>query len=182
MGSGDYLTCSSNIVVNEDLSATVTLELCNVCYKSMLSVTSKPEEWIKDMTHNRARKAGDIIYKQEFDRYLDSGTLPPNATKGNLILAYEFPVVVESSSEPPPVLDDPVIKIEADLSETKTELKADLSETKSELKADLQTTKEDLQTTLTELAEAKTDLEEKTYQIISLEARLAALEQKFISN
>jgi hypothetical protein len=76
-------------------------------------------------------------------------------------------------------------EIKADLSETK----ADLSETKSVLEADLQTTKEDLQTTkedlqttLTELAEAKTDLEEKTYQIISLEARLAALEQKFISN
>lgn len=61
---------------------------------------------------------------------------------------------------------------------TRTELsdtKADLSETKSELKANLQTTQ-------TELADAKTDLEEKTYQIISLEARLAALEQKFISN
>mgnify|MGYP003949515453 CR=1 FL=1 len=63
---------------------------------------------------------------------------------------------------------------------TRTELsdtKADLSETK----ADLSETKADLQTTLTELAETKTDLEEKTYQIISLEARLAALEQKFIS-
>jgi chromosome segregation ATPase len=63
----------------------------------------------------------------------------------------------------------------ADLSETKSVLEADLQTTKSELKADLQTTR-------TELAEAKTDLEEKTYQIISLEARLAALEQKFISN
>lgn len=137
MGSGDYLTCSSNIIVNGDLSATVTLELCNVCYKSMLSVTSKPEEWIKDMTHNRARKAGDIIYKQEFDRHLENGTLPPNATKGNLILAHEFPVVVESLSEP--VLDD----------------------------------------TLTSDVEA--DLEEKTYQIISLEARLQALEQKILA-
>jgi chromosome segregation ATPase len=80
-------------------------------------------------------------------------------------------------------------ELKADLSETKSVLEADLQTTKSELKADLQTTKEDLQTTkedlqttLTELAEAKTDLEEKTYQIISLEARLAALEQKFISN
>ena len=80
-------------------------------------------------------------------------------------------------------------ELKADLSETKSVLEADLQTTKSELKADLQTTKEDLQTTkedlqttLTELADAKTDLEEKTYQIISLEARLAALEQKFISN
>ena len=50
-----------------------------------------------------------------------------------------------------------------------------------EVDRQLQTTKEDLQTTRTELADAKTDLEEKTYQVISLEARLAALEQKFIS-
>ena len=67
-----------------------------------------------------------------------------------------------------------------ELSDIKTELKADLQTTKSVLEADLQTTKEDLQTTLTELAETKTDLEEKTYQIISLEARMAALEQKNI--
>jgi septal ring factor EnvC (AmiA/AmiB activator) len=50
------------------------------------------------------------------------------------------------------------------------------------LETNLSETKADLQTTQTELADAKTDLEEKTYQIISLEARLAALEQKFISN
>ena len=106
MGSGDYLTCSSNIVVNEDLSATVTLELCNVCYKSMLSVTPNPEEWIKDMTHNRARKAGDVIYKQEFDHHLENGTLPPNSTKRQLILAYEFPAVTEPDTEG--VIDDPM--------------------------------------------------------------------------
>ena len=65
-------------------------------------------------------------------------------------------------------------------SDLEERLKADLQTTKSVLEADLQTTKEDLQTTLTELAETKTDLEEKTYQIISLEARMAALEQKNI--
>lgn len=97
MGSGDYLTCTSNIIVNEDSSATVTLELCNVCYKSMLSVTSKPEEWIKDMTHNRARKAGDIIYKQEFDRHLENGTIPPGATKRQLVLDYTPPVNEDST-------------------------------------------------------------------------------------
>ena len=123
MGSGDHLTCTSNITVNEDLSATVTLELCNVCYKSMLSVTSKPEEWIKDMTHNRARKAGDIIYKQEFDHHLENGTLPPNATKASLILAHEFPVVVKSLLEP--VLDDPLTPdleqaLQAEKEKTKT--------------------------------------------------------------
>jgi len=53
--------------------------------------------------------------------------------------------------------------------------RTELGDTKTTLEADLQTTQ-------TELTDAKTDLEEKTYQIISLEARLAALEQKFISN
>lgn len=98
MGAGDYLTCASNIVINEDSSATVTLELCNVCYKSMLTVTSKPEEWITNMTHNRARKAGDVIYKKEIDRHLENGTMPSNPTKGNLILAYEIPVVTETEN------------------------------------------------------------------------------------
>jgi small-conductance mechanosensitive channel len=71
--------------------------------------------------------------------------------------------------------DNRIEDIKATLEATKTTLEGNLAETKSELKANLQTTQ-------TELAEAKTDLEEKTYQIISLEARLAALEQKFISN
>lgn len=129
MGSGDYLTCTSNITVNEDLSATVTLELCNVCYKSMLSVTSKPEEWIKDMTHNRARKAGDIIYKQEFDHHLENGTLPPNATKASLILAHEFPVIPESSSEP--VLDDPIIAEKVTTQQIEEALQAEKEKTKT---------------------------------------------------
>ena len=69
----------------------------------------------------------------------------------------------------------------AELSKTKTDLQTtdtNLQNTRTELTE----TKADLQTTRTELTDAKTDLEEKTYQIISLEARLAALEQKFISN
>ena len=67
---------------------------------------------------------------------------------------------------------------QTDLQTAKTQLEADLQTTRTELTE----TKADLQTTQTELSDAKTDLEEKTYQIISLEARLAALEQKFISN
>ena len=67
---------------------------------------------------------------------------------------------------------------QTDLQTAKTQLEADLQTTRTELTE----TKADLQTTQTELTDAKTDLEEKTYQIISLEARLAALEQKFISN
>ena len=67
---------------------------------------------------------------------------------------------------------------QTDLQTAKTQLEADLQTTQTELTE----TKADLQTTQTELSDAKTDLEEKTYQIISLEARLAALEQKFISN
>jgi hypothetical protein len=192
MGSGDYLTCSSNIVVNKDLSATVTLELCNVCYKSMLTVTSDPREWIENVTHNRARKAGDIIYKHEIDHHLENGTLPPNATKGDLILSYEFPVVTEPDTGD--VIDDPVdpvIKtqqIEEDLQTTKTTLEADIQTSKTELKADLSETKTNLQTTRTELTEeralhetTRTQLQDVLRKFEKLEMRTAYLESALIS-
>lgn len=101
MGSGDFLHCTSNIIVNSDLSATVTLELCNVCYKSMQSVTPDPEDWIQNAIHNRARIEGDVIYKKELERHLDNGTMPSNPTKAQLILDYEKPVIITPPQETP---------------------------------------------------------------------------------
>jgi hypothetical protein len=112
----------------------------------------------------------DIQDWKEYRQHLRDlpGMSSPDLDEDGNLVGVEWPTFegIEVKVTPPS---------KTELLTTKTELKADLSETKSELKADLQTTR-------TELAEAKTDLEEKTYQIISLEARLAALEQKFISN
>ena len=99
-----------------------------------------------------------------------------NKSKREIVIEYQREEITEPEIEDTPFVDQTAEALQT----TKSVLEADLQTTKTELKADLQTTKEDLQTTLTELADAKTDLEEKTYQIISLEARMAALEQKNI--
>ena len=100
MGDGSYLKCTSNVNVNEDGSATLTLELCNVCWKSLLSVASNPEEWIENAVINRARKEGDEIYKKEVDRHLTNGTLQVGATKQSLILDYQIPNKQDNGTPP----------------------------------------------------------------------------------
>jgi len=89
-----YIHCTSNIIVNQDQSATVTLDMCNVCFKSMQSVTPDPKYWIENAVHNRARIEGDRIYKSELDRHIEAGTMPINPTKETLILGYEIPVKI----------------------------------------------------------------------------------------
>ena len=159
MGSGDYLHCTSNVVVNADLSATVTLELCNVCYKSMQSITNDPGHWISNAVHNRARKAGDELYKKELDRHVENGTMPSNPTKGNLILEYQIPVVVESFQSPKVI--DP---IETDLQTTRT----DLTETQTQLQTtqtQIGDTQTQLQTTQTQLGDTQTQLGDTQTQL-----------------
>ena len=166
MGSGDYLHCTSNVVVNADLSATVTLELCNVCYKSMQSITNDPGHWISNAVHNRARKAGDELYKKELDRHVENGTMPSNPTKGNLILEYQIPVVVESFQSPKVI--DP---IETDLQTTRTDLqttRTDLTETQTQLQTtqtQIGDTQTQLQTTQTQLGDTQTQLGDTQTQL-----------------
>ena len=95
-----FIHCPSKIVVNSDQSATVTLEFCNVCYKSMLSVSPDPEDWICNAVHNRARIEGERIYKSELDRHIEAGTMPTNPTKESLILEYEIPTKETTSTLP----------------------------------------------------------------------------------
>jgi hypothetical protein len=97
MESGDFLHCTSNTIVNDDLSATVTLELCNVCYKSMLLVASDPGDWITNAVHNRARIEAEDIYKKELERHLENGTMPSNPSKQQLVLDY-IPPKIENST------------------------------------------------------------------------------------
>ena len=93
-----YLHCTGDIIVNEDQSAVVTLNMCNVCYKSMQSLTTDPKGWIENAVHNRSRKEAERIYKSEMERHLEAGTMPTNPTKESLILAYEIPAVQETSN------------------------------------------------------------------------------------
>ena len=173
MGSGDYLHCTSNVVVNADLSATVTLELCNVCYKSMQSITNDPGHWISNAVHNRARKAGDELYKKELDRHVENGTMPSNPTKGNLILEYQIPVVVESFQSPKVI--DP---IETDLQTTRTDLqttRTDLTETQTQLQTtqtQIGDTQTQLETTRTQLGDTQTQLGDTQTQLGDTQTQL----------
>jgi hypothetical protein len=93
-----YIHCVSELTINEDKSATYTLNMCNVCFKSMQSLASDPKEWIENAVHNRARIEGDRIYKSEIERHIEAGTMPANPTKESLILAYEIPVQETSTT------------------------------------------------------------------------------------
>jgi septal ring factor EnvC (AmiA/AmiB activator) len=116
---------------------------------------------MKDLLCHRS----DIEVKRILEELMASGSIDETKTKREIIMEYQH------EKNPEPEFEDiPFVDHNAEALQT----------TKSVLEAELQTTKEDLQTTRTELAETKTDLEEKTYQIISLEARMAALEQKNI--
>ena len=83
-----YLCCTSNLVVNEDQTATVTMELCNVCYKT-IQTYAYPEEWVNGIVKNSIEHRADYIYRRQLEKHLSEGTMPAGATKEALILSYE---------------------------------------------------------------------------------------------
>ena len=84
-----YLCCTSNLVVNGDQSATVTLDLCNVCYKTIQTHFTEPAEWVGDLVKNSIQYRADSIYKRQMEKHFTEGTMPAGATKESLILSYE---------------------------------------------------------------------------------------------
>lgn len=84
-----YLCCTSNLVVNENQSATITMELCNVCYKTIQTRHTDPEEWVNSLVKNSIEYGAESIYKLQLEKHLSEGTMPAGATKEALILSYE---------------------------------------------------------------------------------------------
>ena len=84
-----YLCCTSNVVVNEDQSATVTVELCKLCYKTIQTLHNNPEEWVNSLIKNSIQYRAESIYKSQLEKHLSEGTMPAGATKEALILSYE---------------------------------------------------------------------------------------------
>ena len=85
-----YFCCTTKFVVNENQSATATIELCDVCYKTIQACTSKPEEWINNIMKNSIQSRGDYICQRQIEKYLSEGTMPANVTKESLISAFEI--------------------------------------------------------------------------------------------
>lgn len=75
--------------MNEDQSATVTLDLCNVCYKTIQTHFEDPVEWVNDLVESRIRYKADSIYQHQMEKHFAEGTIPAGATKASLILSYE---------------------------------------------------------------------------------------------
>lgn len=84
-----YLCCTSNVVVNEDQSATVTVELCKVCYKTVQTIHDNTEEWVNALIKNSIQSKAEYIYRRQLEKHLSEGTMPAGATKEDLILSYE---------------------------------------------------------------------------------------------
>jgi hypothetical protein len=75
--------------VNEDQSATVTMELCNVCCKTIQTSFSNPEEWVNSLVKTSIESQADFIYRRQMEKHFAEGTMPMGATKESLILSYE---------------------------------------------------------------------------------------------
>lgn len=86
-----FLSSTTSFVNNDNNSSTFTITMDEVMTKCMKSVCSDPEFWIHNAIHNRCRIEGEKIYTVEMEKHLEAGTMPANATKTSLILAYEIP-------------------------------------------------------------------------------------------
>ena len=84
-----YLCCTSNLVVNEDQTATITTELCNVCCKTINACFTDPGEWVNMLIKNSIESKARSIYQHQLENHITNGTMPVDATKGSLILSYE---------------------------------------------------------------------------------------------
>ena len=72
--------------MNEDQSATVTMELCNVCCKTIQTSFSNPEEWVNSLVKTSIESRADYIYRRQMEKHFVEGTMPAGATKESLIL------------------------------------------------------------------------------------------------
>ena len=152
-------------VDNEDGSCVIEVEIDGIYTKKIQELLPDFSQEVKSMICDNVDLEAEAI----LDKVASRGE-HINKSKREIVLEYQREEIAEPEVEDTPFVDQTAEDLQttdANLQTTRTEL--------TETKADLQTTR-------TELTDAKTDLEEKTYQIISLEARLAALEQKFISN
>jgi len=93
-----FLKCETAYVKNDDGTSAFTATLDTVTTKCMESFCADPEEWIKNAIISRSQEEGERIYKSELDRHIEAGTMPANPTKESLILGYEIPVSLSTTS------------------------------------------------------------------------------------
>ena len=87
----DCLKTSVNEKINGDGSATITLELCAVTFRSMRHATPEVGKWIENAIQNKASHEGDRMYAQEIDKHIKAGTVKSDMTKSSLIINCAIP-------------------------------------------------------------------------------------------
>jgi hypothetical protein len=75
--------------VNVVHTVTVTVDLCNVCYKAIQTSSPEPTEWVNNLMKSSIQYRAESIYKLQMEKHFTEGTMPAGATKESLILSYE---------------------------------------------------------------------------------------------
>jgi len=83
------IECTSNICPNEDHTATLTVNLCDVSYKTLQTYFENPSDWINTLIKDTIEIRSEEIYKKQLDKHISNDTLPVNPTKRSIILSYE---------------------------------------------------------------------------------------------
>jgi len=81
--------CTSSLTVNDDQSATITMDLCNVCYKTIQTHFADPTEWVNELVKASIAYRAENIYRRQLEKHFTEGTTPENSTKESIILSYE---------------------------------------------------------------------------------------------
>lgn len=83
------IECTSNVCVNDDQSATFTINVCDVSYKTLQTYFDDPVDWINTLIKDTIEIRAEELYKRHVDKLLSKGSLPVGATKKSLVLSYE---------------------------------------------------------------------------------------------
>ena len=81
-------SCTSNIFVNDDHTATLSTNLCSVSYKTLQTYFDDPSDWINTILHDCIEVRAEQIYRKQLDKIILAGTLPTDITKRSIILSY----------------------------------------------------------------------------------------------
>jgi hypothetical protein len=87
----DALHCNTTLTVNEnDNSAAINISLCNVCYRTMQTISNDPAEWVNYLVKNSIESRAMDICNREIENHLKNGTMPANVSKQSLILNHKI--------------------------------------------------------------------------------------------
>ena len=80
------IQCTSNICPNEENTATLTVNLCEVSYKTLQTYFENQSDWMNTLIKDTISIRSEEIYRKQLDKHITGGHLTENATKNTMIL------------------------------------------------------------------------------------------------